>query len=304
MFFAQPMSFVVHLNQNAAKVTTSPLKKLKTIYMNTRLLLVALSIAGLSSCSTAYRTGQTPDDVYYSPERHQDAYVVANNDRNDGRRYNDNSSGSNFYENRDDMYLRMMVRNRNRWSAFDNYYMMDSYYNPHSFYTNPWAFNYNPWSYNYYNSFYSWNSFYNPYCRNIVVVNPGKNPTYYNKIKTFNLNAYNNNAYSNGNAAYRGKNFNRPGVNPAYGVPYGSPSYNNTNASRPSGNGGKTYRYNNSNSRTYEYNSSSDRPVRTYSPSNSQPVERSSSSGSSNSGTRSSGGSSSGGSTGSRPGRG
>ena len=81
--------------------------------MNTRLLFIALSIAGLSSCSTAYRTGQTPDDVYYSPERPQAAYVSTKNSEED-RHYNDNYSGTNYYESREDMYLRMMVGNRNR----------------------------------------------------------------------------------------------------------------------------------------------------------------------------------------------
>jgi len=301
------LSFIVILNQNAAKVTPSPLKKLKTIHMNTRLLFLALSIAGLSSCSTAYRTGQTPDDVYYSPERQKPAYVATNNS-DDDRRYNDNYSGSNYYESREDMYLRMMVRNRSRWSAFDNYYAMDSYYSPHMYYTNPWAYNYNPWSYSAFNNYYSWNSFYNPYCSNIVIVNPVKNSTYYNKIKTFNLNAYNNNAYSNGNATTnKVKGFNKAGMNPAYGVPYGAPKYSNSNATqRPLGsNGGKNY--GNSNSKSYQYNSSSDRPVRSYSPSQSQSVERSSNSNSGSSssgGSRSSGSSSSGSSSGSRPGRG
>jgi hypothetical protein len=35
--------------------------------MYTKLLLIALSVATFSSCSTAYKSGQTPDDVYYSP---------------------------------------------------------------------------------------------------------------------------------------------------------------------------------------------------------------------------------------------
>jgi uncharacterized membrane protein YgcG len=35
--------------------------------MTSKILLLALSVAVFSSCSTAYKTGQTPDDVYYSP---------------------------------------------------------------------------------------------------------------------------------------------------------------------------------------------------------------------------------------------
>ena len=271
--------------------------------MNTRLLFIALSIAGLSSCSTAYRTGQTPDDVYYSPERQKPAYVSGNNENpNEDRRYNDSYSGSNYYESREDMYLRMMVRNRSRWSAFDNY-AMDSYYNPHMYYTNPWAYNYNPWSYSAFNNYYSWNSYYNPYCSNIVILNPVKNSTYYNKIKTFNLNAYNN-AYLNSNAIpARVKTFNSPGINPAYGMPATPQRYSNTNSQRPLGSkGGKVY--NNSDSRSYQYNSSSDRPVRTYTPSQSVDRSSNSSSGSSSGGSRSGGSSSSGSSSGSRPGRG
>ena len=33
--------------------------------MQPKTLLVVLSVAAFSSCSTAYKAGQTPDDVYY-----------------------------------------------------------------------------------------------------------------------------------------------------------------------------------------------------------------------------------------------
>ena len=36
---------------------------------------LALTVAVFSSCTTAYKTGQTPDDVYFSPVRQQDEYV-------------------------------------------------------------------------------------------------------------------------------------------------------------------------------------------------------------------------------------
>jgi len=175
-------------------------------------------------------------------------------------------------KSREDMYLRMMVGNRNRWSTLDNYYTMDSYYNPHMYYSNPWSYNYSPWSYMSFNNYYSWNSFYNPYCGNMVILNPVKNVTYYNKIKSFNLNAYNNNAYSNSNAPKNGfKNFNSAGINPAYGIPYGTPKYSNSNSSqRPLGSNGKTY--SNSDSKSYDYNSSN-RPVRSYTPTQSQSVD-------------------------------
>ena len=37
--------------------------------MNTKLLLIAISVAAFSGCTTLYKAGQTPDDVYYSPAR-------------------------------------------------------------------------------------------------------------------------------------------------------------------------------------------------------------------------------------------
>ena len=43
--------------------------------MNRQILLLAITAAALSSCTTAYKTGQTPDDVYFSPARPQDEYV-------------------------------------------------------------------------------------------------------------------------------------------------------------------------------------------------------------------------------------
>ena len=37
--------------------------------MNMKNIIFIVSAAIFSSCSTAYKTGQTPDDVYYSPAR-------------------------------------------------------------------------------------------------------------------------------------------------------------------------------------------------------------------------------------------
>lgn len=37
--------------------------------MNSKFLLLLFSVAGFTSCSTAYRSSQTPDDVYFSPVR-------------------------------------------------------------------------------------------------------------------------------------------------------------------------------------------------------------------------------------------
>src|SRR5687767_3827369 len=86
----------------------------------------------ITSCSTAYKSGQTPDDVYFSPTRPQEEYVRV--ERDDDRRYrgdeqrNDDRVGGNDYYNYDDRSLRMKVRNRQRWNDMD----YDSYsYNPY-----------------------------------------------------------------------------------------------------------------------------------------------------------------------------
>ena len=72
--------------------------------MKTSILLLALIVVALSSCTTAYKTGQTPDDVYYSPVRPQDEYVRMEREDDRSYRYEED-----FYEDR---YLRMKVRNR------------------------------------------------------------------------------------------------------------------------------------------------------------------------------------------------
>ena len=43
--------------------------------MKPQILLLAFLVAALSSCTSMYKTGQTPDDVYFSPTRPQDEYA-------------------------------------------------------------------------------------------------------------------------------------------------------------------------------------------------------------------------------------
>ena len=269
--------------------------------MNTRILLLAVVVSGLASCSTAYRTGQTPDDVYFSPDRGQDEYVVVNQNRASGERYNDRYDDRGGYYSPDDNYLRMMVRNRARWSAFDDYYWMDSrmmypsyggYYNPFAFgggYYSPWS----PWSSHvFFNNYWSWNSFYNPYGYHYVVVNPKTNPNAYTKLRSFNTRSYTNSSYTNGSA------MRKPGYYRE------TPGYNNNrnrNSNNPQlGNSlKKVFSGNDRQGNTYDRNES--RPVRTYNPSPSYTPSRSS--GSSNSSNNSGGNSGGGGSRPSRGGR-
>ena len=140
--------------------------------MKLTILLLSVSLAALSSCTTSYKSGQTPDDVYYSPVRTQNENDYVKQDKEE---YNDD-----YYEDR---YLRMKVRNRNRWSDLDDWYYTE-YRNRHNVYLGC-CYCENNWSpHNY------WNTYYNPYYHNYVIVTPVKNPTY-NKPRNFNLNAYN-----------------------------------------------------------------------------------------------------------------
>ena len=84
--------------------------------MKKSLLSALIAVVVLSSCSTAYKTGSTPDDVYYSPGS---SIKVAGTDD----RYDD------YTANGDDNYLRLKVQNRYQWDAIDDYsYWNDSRY--------------------------------------------------------------------------------------------------------------------------------------------------------------------------------
>ncbi len=225
--------------------------------MKSQILLLALTAAAFSSCTTAYKTGQTPDDVYFSPVRPQDEYVQT--ERRDDRRY---QSREEYY---DDRYLRMRMNNRLRWSELDDYYYYGnrydySYYNSY-YWNNPWS----PCSY--------WNSHYNPYYTSYVIVKPQS--TVYNHPRAFNLNTYNNNMLTSSNytnPAHPGMG----GVRP-FSISNSVGSNNNNRSNSNTGNFLRNIFNNNSGSSS----SSSARPTTSSS---------SSSSGSSSSGSGSSGG--------------
>lgn len=114
--------------------------------MKYKILLYGLIAAALTSCSSAYKASQTPDDVYYSPAREGVQKQTAKREQ-----YED------YVASEDDQYLRMKIRNRQRWSGIDDYsYWNDSRYMP--------SYNFN---YNYYRgsmySPYAWNNWNSPY---------------------------------------------------------------------------------------------------------------------------------------------
>lgn len=102
------------------------------------LLLSVISMGLLSACSTAFKAGQTPDDVYYSPGRDGGSAKEEVVKKKQAEEYQEHVNIQ------DDRYLRMKVANRYRWSGIDNYdYWYDS--------------RYDFGGYNYQNCYSSWN---------------------------------------------------------------------------------------------------------------------------------------------------
>lgn len=133
--------------------------------MNMKNMIFVASIVIFSSCSTAYKSGQTPDDVYYSPARVIEEDYREETKKND--RYN------RPYRERE---IQMAIYDW-RWRDFDDDY----------------NFRYDPYRYA-----YSYGYYYNPYyCYYPVYISnvPVRNPK--NTVpRMTNLGSYNNSTYS------------------------------------------------------------------------------------------------------------
>ena len=111
--------------------------------MKHTLLLSVLSIGLVSGCSTAFKAGQTPDDVYYSPGRDREETYV----KEDQNKKKQKEEYEEYVSSQDDRYLRMKVANRNRWNSLDNYdYWYDSRYDFSTCYCNTGWNSYNIWN--------------------------------------------------------------------------------------------------------------------------------------------------------------
>ncbi len=192
--------------------------------MKIKYLLLFGSVAAFSSCSTAYRTGQTPDDVYYSPAPQENTYVT---------KATEQDQNSYSYRNQEDENIRRGIEDpvyRNAitfsmgmgygynpyslypYNAFNNpfygggYYgynpygfksMYDPYYNymgynnlsfynsPYSYYNSyPFGYGYSPYGVGYYGMGYS--PYYSP------ILFSGKAANTNTGARRYNLNVYNN----------------------------------------------------------------------------------------------------------------
>jgi len=105
--------------------------------MNFKILLLASFAAALGSCSTAYKSGQTPDDVYYSPARSIE-------EDNDPDKDQDKDIARNDPEDRQ---IRMKAYDR-RWRDLDDDYDCNCSckYDPYHYGYN-YGYYYNPYYY-------------------------------------------------------------------------------------------------------------------------------------------------------------
>lgn len=164
--------------------------------MNTKLLLLAISVAAFSSCSTVYKSGQTPDDVYFSPVR------TYGEDRKEEQKDEVKTYST------EERIIRLGI-NDYRYRNFDN----DYGYNPykygfnHGYYYNPYYWPYPVYSSAYYYPVYgSYNvtpsnpKITTPRTTNLNTYHPGniKTSTYTKTGGTKPVKAYNNS--NNGSA--------------------------------------------------------------------------------------------------------
>jgi hypothetical protein len=135
-------------------------------------------------CSSAYRTAQTPDDVYFSegPVRQE---VVRNEKSAQPEGY------TSYWERQDENMLRMKVNDRERWGAVDDIdywqgYNNNYWVNYNTMYNSPWGMN-------------QWNSWNNPWAMN--------NPWAWNRPHGFNSHFNNNWGWNSGWGMGFGNNF-------------------------------------------------------------------------------------------------
>ncbi len=193
--------------------------------MKSTFLLSALITAFIfTGCSSVYKTGQTPDDLYYSPAKELPKEEVTTGSNNNAR-YDEYVSSS------DDRYLRMKVANHYRWNAIDDYtYWNDSrydyygsgFYNNWNLYSNNHWGGFNNYGYNPYSLYNNWgwgfNSFYPSYYGGNFGSYYGYNGGYYNPWYTV---RYYKNPVSRGStfgsniSSFNNRNYNNTNSNPS-----------------------------------------------------------------------------------------
>ena len=170
--------------------------------MKHKILPFLVTVVFLGGCSSAYKSSQTPDDVYYSPARGvSEKEAEKKNKQND--RYEE------YVSSNDARYMRMKAHNYSLWNSIDDYsYWNDSRYHfsrcTPSRYSIWTKYNNCGCNNNYYNgyTYYNGGGYYNaPISYVIGYKNPkttiGSNSGSY-------LSTYKNNTYNNANYNAKG----------------------------------------------------------------------------------------------------
>ncbi|MES2431562.1 MAG: hypothetical protein V4556_11530 [Bacteroidota bacterium] len=164
--------------------------------MTTKILLFAIIISGLAACSPSYRSGQTPDDVYFSPAR------TIEEDRRDERKEEVR------YESAEDRIIRRGI-NDPRYRNWDYGY----------------DYGYTPYAYGYYYDYY-YNPYYYPYPVYTTPYKPSVVRPINSTPRKVNLGSYTNNNYNIANTTTTPGRLNTKMNN-------AKPVYNNSNVRKP-----------------------------------------------------------------------
>jgi uncharacterized membrane protein YgcG len=212
--------------------------------MKYRNLLIVLSAAvTLWGCSSVYKTGQTPDDVYYSPAPPAKESYVDNNNQ-DGQ-YQSYEEYQDSYRN--DRFLRMSIGNPYYMSYYNTGLWYDwrySAYNMYAYYYPYYGSGYYGGGYGYYNPKYYGNL---PVASRPVAFNPvSYTHNYSMKTLPFNgntpmgprYNNSNNNNLNNGNSRRIYYHSNSTGNNVPGSGNSPSNSYSPSRSYSPSSSGG------------------------------------------------------------------
>ncbi|MEJ7626299.1 MAG: hypothetical protein WKF35_05520 [Ferruginibacter sp.] len=108
--------------------------------MKFKILLFIISATVFTACNTAYKSGQTPDDVYYSP-----AKVIEEETQTETETEKETQKEIASQENIEDREIRMRIRDR-RWRDMDYEYECNCScdYPPYK-YGNKTGYYYNPY---------------------------------------------------------------------------------------------------------------------------------------------------------------
>ncbi len=193
--------------------------------MKTKILLISFTALALGSCTSAYKSSQTPDDVYYSPVRVYEG---------ESERRKEEEKDNNY--RRSDYEITMSIRDH-RWRDFRDDYDYD--YSPYNYTCKRYTYGY------YYNPYY--------YPWAIYTSRPGYSKPVNTTPRMVNLNSYNgynpgvasdktngSNRWVNSNNRYNNSNSNSRSRQSIIPNSSSSSSNNNTRTYTPSSSSGSS----------------------------------------------------------------